>query len=104
MVRKSKIRVGRFHPIVCDVSDALGIGTREAKKLVVAMFDAMTAALLRGESVELPMGTLEVVNHEQRQNRQWMVALQPWQVAQPREVYRKRSNVVLKPINSLESE
>lgn len=70
---------------------------RMAPKIVTMIFEAMTAALKRGEEVVLPFGILRWIETPQRAHRRW-------RFGQPQSVFRRRYRVALQPRVGSESE
>lgn len=49
----------------------LGFSERKARQVVREIFSAIREALERGEKVELPIGTFEVLEHKRQPFRTW---------------------------------
>ena len=82
----AKLRFWRDEP---PIGDRI-LGRPKAREIVNATFDAIAAALRRGEDVTLPFGTFRCVPNKVAPYRSWR-----W--GQPRTFYRKRFRIVFEP-------
>lgn len=71
-----------------------GYTYEEANYLVKSVFGLIKAALKRHEEVELPIGTLKVVEVPQREKRRWVHN-------RPQTVFRRRYRVVFQPFGGI---
>jgi nucleoid DNA-binding protein len=72
MMMESKPKnLGRAYLI--DKLRERGLSRRDSARIVRFVFDEMTKALKRGESVEFPLGTLRRVHHQRPKKRGWFL-------------------------------
>jgi hypothetical protein len=86
---------GGFRDEVTAALQARGFTFRQARQAVKAFFEAIQSALLRGEEVETPFGTLRTEDSPDRQRRWRPIPNRPW-LLRVQVLFRNPTRIVLR--------